>query len=207
MAFPVNGVLDDFNRANTGPPPSANWTGTNGWLFGDNFLKVITNSLACTSVVADGYWNASLFGPNAELYVTVSTPESFRLGIRIVTPNAVDLTTDGYVVTYLHSGSNITIGRCDNCSNTVIGPPVTQTLSSGNKLYVSAEGPNLKVYLFSGGSWSLLLQRADPTYGGLGYLAVALSSTTTVLDDFGGGTIPYVNESVVYGSPTMGASW
>ena len=26
MAFPTTGILDDFNRGNEGPPPSANWT-------------------------------------------------------------------------------------------------------------------------------------------------------------------------------------
>src|SRR5664279_4059548 len=65
--FPTTPVLDNFNRAGTTAPPSANWTfgqedNGNLALAGDS--ATATSSAVGANLDEGDYWNASTFGPN-----------------------------------------------------------------------------------------------------------------------------------------------
>ena len=61
MAFPNTPVLDNFNRANEGPPPSANWV---GWIMAASNLIVYTNVCACNVAGnGDAGWDTNLRPP------------------------------------------------------------------------------------------------------------------------------------------------
>ena len=101
-SFPTTAVLDNFNRANTGPPPSSSWAGP--IQPGHAQLRVDTN--ACVPVGAEGqaYWSGASFGPDQEVYARVPAFNNAYVGLwlRVSNPNASNLT--GYVVAFLQSG-------------------------------------------------------------------------------------------------------
>ena len=85
LAFPATGILDNFNRANEGPPPSASWTTDNDSL--PNGLQVISNQ--CGSPAAQGMgaiWNTS-FADNQDAYCTLkvlpTSAQSLELILRL----------------------------------------------------------------------------------------------------------------------------
>ena len=56
MAFPTTGLLDDFNRADEGPPPSASWSISYGGPHGE--LKVSSNQCVVSDLTA-GYFETN----------------------------------------------------------------------------------------------------------------------------------------------------
>lgn len=190
MLFPSTSILDDFNRANTGPPPSASWTTvTNG-------LKVVSNVAApvsaSTGVSNSVYWNASTFGPNMEIFCD--------LGTRGGTFDEVDM--------YLRANTAISVGYTILWYNSVvevyqkpdevtkIGASITRVIAAGDSLGASVYGSTIYIYYkASGSSWSLIGTRTDSTNSGNSgndRLGLGIFSGTDVnmrLDNFGGGTI------------------
>lgn len=120
MAFPTTPILDNFNRGDEGPPPSANWT-TVTW--SDGGLKVLSNAAVPEATTTGDYiiyWNASTFGPNlearftivdyvitanvsyAEFYLLVDDPVDFNVYYYI------EIDKDGFVRLYRESGIKAT---------------------------------------------------------------------------------------------------
>src|SRR5215203_2389814 len=92
-------ILDTFNRANEGPPPSASWGGV--VVSGQGGIKVVSNQ-----VVADaggdgtGYWGTS-FNANQEAFIKMASVDSTSVVLlfaRIQGPGTA--TPDGYFVRY-----------------------------------------------------------------------------------------------------------
>lgn len=189
MAFPVNGVLDDFNRANEGPPPSANWTNTWFSAIAPAGLKVSGNALASGSAGnVDSYWSASTFGPDSECYVTLGAnpDEGNYLGARLTTPSTT--TTDGYELFNLGSGLN-RLYRIDDSVQTQLGANLSFSSVTGDGLGLEALGDQISFYKRVSGTWSLVGSRTDATYNTAGYIGAGISNSPCTLDDFGGGSI------------------
>lgn len=188
-SFPVNGVLDDFNRANQSAPPSANWTtGIDG---GANGFAVTSNTATPVGDPSSMYWNASNFGPNVEVYVTLAstTPTPTRVYFRLQQEGTAGF--DGYVV-LAYSDGNFYVYRVDNGTQTQLGASIAQSIAMGDSIGASMVGSTITVYYKSGaGSWTSLGTRSDGTYTGAGKIGVStFDSTAGVnLDNFGGGTI------------------
>lgn len=193
LTFPVTAILDDFNRANQGPPPSSNWTTGVGTLVGllTNGHRVSSNALirGAAEIEAESYWSAAQFGPNAECYLTVVSATGLQvlsLGLRI--HNIGASTTDGYVV-YI-AQNFLRIYRIDNGSATALASHDTHTVSSGNKYGINMIGGTIRLWCDSGSGWEPLLMAEDSTYPDAGFLSIYTdSSTATTFDDFGGGTL------------------
>src|SRR5262245_54582528 len=69
MVAPITPIIDDANRANTGPPPSSNWTTyTDGTTITGNGLKVSSSVIKgdSNSAFNAAYWNTQ-FGADSEL--------------------------------------------------------------------------------------------------------------------------------------------
>ena len=196
MAFPTTGVLDDFNRANEGPPPSASWTDT--WLTGSG-LTVNTNQCATNggTTLKDSYWNVSTFGPDAEAFVTIATipttdGDSIRLGIRLAQPGAT--TVDGYLAMWQWiagaGADRVRLFRLDNGAATELGTGVDLNMSAGDKLGMETIGSTIKVYTKSGaGAWTERRSETDATYSAAGFIGLQFIRTVFRCDDFGGGTV------------------
>ncbi|MCA9974243.1 MAG: hypothetical protein KC413_00780, partial [Anaerolineales bacterium] len=184
MAFGSSSVLDNFNRANEGPPMT-------GWA---NFLTagLVVSSNACAPSGAGnraGYYNTVLSAADCEVYATIaSDPASNRnmsLYARLV--NIGSGTTEGYGIQFnkVAGTDTLQIFRLDNDTKTVLGANFSQELTAGNKFGLEIVGSTLTAYVDTGSGWTSLGSRTDSTYSSAGYLGADIGSGT--LDDFGGG--------------------
>jgi len=187
MPFPTSGVLDDANRANVGPPPSANWTTALLTVDGANGHKVLTNRIVGNGIDAQSYWNAADYGPDCEVYADVATQsDDMYLFLRLVSIGSG--TTDGYALE-LKLTDSWQLQRVDNGALTGIGLAVVSAVANGDAIGFEVIGSTLKGYKRVSGVWSEVLSRTDSTYSAAGKLGIGTVATATALDDFGGGTI------------------
>jgi hypothetical protein len=195
MAFPTTGILDDFNRADEGPPPSASWS-ANG-LEAASTLSVVSN-VAKDSSSNGGFWGASV-GPDSEAYVTLSTLQAdgqlLYVFIRAAQIGSVG-TADGYAFRFTREDSNPGFNarwyRLDNGTLTLLGLSYNDTagaISAGIKIGADAVGSDLTIYVNKSGTWVSTVARSDSTYSSAGLIGMSLVSSTPSADDFGGGTI------------------
>ena len=188
MAFPTTGVLDNFNRSNEGPPPSASWstpTGANG-------LEVVSNVCPADTSPGWGIWNPGTFGAASEAHckanVAIADGKYLNLLVRGADTGALN-TTDGYYAKAHESfGGKFYIYRLDNGASTQLGATVEQTVSAGDYIGIEAIGTAIKgYYKASGGSWAEIASRTSDTYSAAGYIGLAVYFGSA--DDFGGGTV------------------
>lgn len=198
--FPTTGILDNFNRADQGPPPSASWDYPIG-SFAPNGLSVISNTLGRTPSNFGGtYWSASTFGADTEFYVTISTmvgSDTIDIGLllRIQSPGSGGTGgagMDGYYVSFMRNSPNyqLIFYRIDNAVFTQLG--VTQTpgnLVVGDKIGIRMVGNEIQAYRNTGTGWFVYgAPMSDGTYTGAGYVGTIIADPTGRLDDAGGGT-------------------
>lgn len=182
LSFPSTPILDDFNRANEGPPPSASWTGP-ATGFGNN-LQVVSNAVAAVGAAGSGYWNPSTLGPDSEVYATYAALGTFTVLGRVSSPGA---TFNGYG--FQAPGASVRMFRFDSGVGTQLGESIGQARSVGDILGLELVGSTLAGYVRTSGVWSAPITQTDSTYTSAGYLALSLGGTTGSYDDFGGGTI------------------
>lgn len=198
MAFPRNGVLDDFNRADAASL-GANWTEFFSTGASSGNQSIISNQLyqqhGGFSNYTGMYWNPSTFGADCEAYLTIATKWSNvsnddpAIYARVKDPG--DSTYDGYSVSPKGGLNTIGISRQDNGVGTQLGATVSQTISTGHKFGIEIIGSTIRAYYDTGSGWVNLVTRTDTTYPDAGYLGFYLPGNVTNgrWDDFGGGTI------------------
>jgi hypothetical protein len=189
-SFPVNGILDNFNRANEGPPPSASWSGplfpTNGG------LTVASNECKANGDPSSGYLNTT-YGPDCEVYCTASVNfaiAGIEICLRISNPNASSIT--GYLLRCRPwQATEFTIYRIDDSTTLTSLATFDQAMSVGDSLGLKMVGSTLTAYFKpSAGSWTSLGTANDSTFTGAGKLGIRiLDDANATVDDFGGGTI------------------
>lgn len=198
--FPATPVLDRFNRANGGPPPSADW------LNDDYYVPLgglVVESLACTGTIITGganpgYWS-EIAGPDCEAYFTFETldTDGLYLGIRLSSREWSDLGANpstGYFILVYPAGNYVVLARKDGGTPVVLTSWMGLSLAPGDSFGLRGVGSELSVYYRPvGGDWLLLGTVDDATYGAAGYLALILRSTTARVEDFGGGAVSYAN--------------
>jgi hypothetical protein len=188
VAFPTTPILDDFNRADEGPPPSANWTGpmTAG---GPNGLQVVSNQCQRGAPYGGAWWNASTFGPDSEVYLTARGSSDFYVYLRMTGALGTSAQT-GYRANWF--GDEVRIRRVDSGSGTVIGGPYAVTGPvTGNKFGLEAVGSTITAYVDTGSGWTAVGSVVDATYSTAGVIGVETDGT---FDDFGGGTAEGADE-------------
>lgn len=185
MAFPVNGILDNFNRANEGPPPSTSWSNLSPTDFTGTFA-VVSNVAAVTGVAAI-YWNPTTFGPNCEAYATLATTGEAYVFARIQSPGSTNW--DGYAVEWTGPGS-ILLHRVDNDTFTQIGGSTGHTQNVGDKFGIEIVGTTINSWRFQSAAWTNDLSIVDTAYQSAGYIGYAAVATGVGnFDDFGGGAL------------------
>lgn len=190
MAFPTTSVLDDFNRANTGPPPSASWS--TGAIPGNGGMKVVSNQVGGdTNSGCDAYYNVATYGPDSEAYITLAvkpatTAEFWWLSLRLATPGTAGV--DGYEIDV--TSNAVSIWRVTNGGYTQLGSDISVTFANGEKLGAEIIGSTLAVYRYTGGAWGAALgTRTDSTYSAAGSIGIGADEAAMRGDDFGGGTV------------------
>lgn len=194
MAFPTTSVLDNFNRADEATlSGGGNWNGpTEG--SPRSSLTLTSNQVTGHSTsTSSSWWAASSFGPNSECGIRIPTKNvngsTDYLWINLATPGSTAV--DGYfiAVNYNSGTDTIEVYRIDNDGFTIINSAVNQEITAGDSIGVWHDGVNtLKVYLKTGGVWSLLGTFPAATYLS-GYIGLGADRDTGRLDDFFGGTV------------------
>lgn len=194
MSFPTTAVLDSFTAADGTHPPDANWTTP---LTGDGGAVLTVQQGAVTAGGASerdgGYWNPSAFGPDCEVFCTVSTlpasGETIRIYLRL-TPGS----QTGYRLVYTHGApGSVVIQRFTGGSATTLATIAGGvTLAAGEKIGLSAVGTVLTAYRYTGGAWTTLGSydtAGDATkYTAAGNIGLVVQNLTVRVDSFGGGT-------------------
>jgi hypothetical protein len=197
--FPTQGVVDDFNRADS-TGLGANWS-TSHFLIGSNNTDVLSNAAVIPTTNNSypiEYWNASTFGPDAECYFTVvayigsSGFDCPCVLVRMANPGSGTL--DGYwFYPSLNDDTSGLLERWDNGSRTTLGATFTCQKAAGDKLGAEMIGDQLVAYRWtSGGGWATLATRTDGTYtaaGFIGWMNTRRAAFANTLDDFSGGTV------------------
>ena len=208
MPFPSTSVLDNFNRANGGPPASASWSPL--YTAEADGFEVITNEAAPNSNATDNsdYWNPTTFGPDSEAFLTAVVGDTGgEMGVFV---RVQGITSDGIFDCYAilpdfsASPDSWIIYRSDNGAFTQLGAALSSTnVGAGDGIGLEVIGNSLQGYRKpSGGSWATIgTARSDTTYPGAGYIAMYGSRTVMRLDDFGGGTV--VAAAVVWPLPGL----
>ncbi len=186
MAFPTTGILDNFDRANEGPPPSADWTDI------QNGLKVVDNEVIGDAAATNYNWSGyeTQYGPNCEAYFTLTdivTTGGEGVFARLTT--LVLATVDGYAAWY-DSASGLKLYRVDDGGFTQLGDTVAFAGANGDKIGIEIIGTTIKCYVDDGGAgWVEMDSEVEGTYTSAGYLGIRIYGSGDEGDDFGGGTI------------------
>lgn len=199
MLFPTTNIIENFNRIDQGPPPSVNWSGDGT---GGQF-KVLGNQCVVNSLgggYAYNFWNGASYGPDCEVFATISIKPANGSFIYIFArfQGASTTTSNGYSLraSPVSGTDTFDVFRHDNGVQTSIGS-FSQEITNGDAFGLSCIGNTINLwYNPLGGNWSLLGSIIDATYkiaGNIGIVAVGL---TPIIDDFGGGTIPISPKSV-----------
>ena len=190
MAFPTTGILDDFNRDDEGPPPSANWTTLNiGHEVDANECIPCANNDTCVSA-----WSASTFGPNCQCYVELDRISAYWMGVLAHMTTLVYETYDGYLVRARTNNTYVQIVRIDNSVLTQLGDDIEAfAWANGDQVGIEIIDDTIKAWGNDGGAgWNEIGSEEDATYAEAGYVGLHTYVTTAgnaEHDGFGGGTI------------------
>lgn len=192
-SFPVNGVLDTFNRANANPLDGS-WTqGIQGALDGD--LKIVSNKLLQASAgvtdVGRASWNTS-FNADQEAYLTIDTRAGgaiHEVWFRLDNAGAAGIT--GYKVEARTNDNDVRAIRYDNSLTGTVIATIGQTLSDGDAFGANVVGSLGTVYYKVGaGAWTSIGTFDASVYTNAGKIGVGVgTSGTETADDFGGGNV------------------
>ncbi|RIK31150.1 MAG: hypothetical protein DCC56_02885 [Anaerolineae bacterium] len=182
-------ILDTFDRANEGPPPSSNWVNVL------NGLKVVGNQ--CKGNEGSGGSNVSfwddVFGPDVEVDVTLVSKgganEYCAIFARMTTQNIA--TMDGYfLLLEPQSGTDmVSIWKITDGSITQIGNTVNYELSGDTPWRFKLVGEDIRALRWDGDEWIEVLAVQDSSYLDAGYTGLAIVDINAILDDFGAETI------------------
>ena len=196
IAFPITPVLDNFNRADTGPPPSANWTNDIRAALAPG-LAVRSNqvtALSVTSYGASGWWSAKTFRDDCETYVTLG---NVPLGDFEVWARGSQFSgglPQGYLLWWRASDSTVFLQRYGpggpgGYANLTSG--VTRTLASGDAVGIRVVGSSVQAwYKPAAGAWTMLDSATNTLFPTGGQVGLLTYDTRPTFDDFGGGSVP-----------------
>ena len=205
-SFPSNSVLDNFNRAGTNNPPSANWAidGTHSCglkLAGDS--ATVAGNTAAT--FCGDYWNPTQFGRQTEVFAKVTTlPSATQEAVsfygRIQNPTSGS-TLSAYEVEFDNnaSGTNaIQFFRyTNNVFSTLTGSPqsLPNAMSAGDSFGMTISGSATVTitawYKPVNGSWTSVGSVTDSSANRVttaGFIGIEMFGTASRVDDYGGGT-------------------
>lgn len=185
--FPATPILDDFNRANTGPPPGPGWTD-----IGTGFKVVSNQATTNDDVDNSAQWTAKFDGANRETYCTVVTKpgNSKTFYLQFVTAAG-----SGYAVQWVVSAGGVTslvLTRQDAFVATPLAT-VNYDAPNGTKIGLRCGNGRQELWIDTGGGWALIATASDTTYR-IGSQASPLlysDSSALVIDDLGGGVFEY----------------
>ena len=194
LALTSSTPLDDFNRANTGPPLSAQWT--TQILSGTCGLKVVGNvAVSDVAGACSGWWNAEAFGADMEASVqwsdATAASGNARLYVRLAQPGVAGQ-TDGYVCQAEPvTGPLMYLRRVDNSVLTgVLAQAGSGTWATGDTMGCTIIGTQWCGWRKAAGTdvWTSLVCFTDATYAAGGFAGLGIGVVDLSVDNFWAGT-------------------
>jgi hypothetical protein len=186
MAFPVNGVLDNFNRANA-TPMGGSWSGK--IRSADVDLSINGNVAHANSAGnASAVWSPAV-ADDQEAYATVVTADvsdTSEVWVRLT--SAGGAAPNGYRILFTDNGAGsdtLQLYRVNGGVFTQLGSTFTGTIASAQKIGIDAVGTTISAYSTTTGTWSTRVTATDSAWT-TGSLAI-ITTANDSLDDFGGG--------------------
>ena len=188
-AFPATGILDPFNRANEGPPPSGSWLTPTGY----NGMRVATN--VC---VPDGLndsaalWN-TLFVADQEVYATISVIPGSLEHVQLLLRNQSGTEiTDGYFAEFYkgNPGDNGFVRLYSYIAGvgTQLGADIDLGVEMAVGLVVGIRAVGTTITVWRDGVE--LGSRTSSVVNGAGYLLLLVGpGSLPSFDNFGGGNV------------------
>lgn len=203
MTFPSTPLIDDFNRTNEGPPPSASWDNAVNW-FGAGY-DLITASNACkqNNSGGGGAFYGTIFAANQEVYYTISdlqniggNSSSYLLHARL--DSLTSGTNEFYLQVHMQAINPGKIKfeflRPFPISQSVL---VSGSLSIGDQIGLQCIGTSITVwYKPVAGAWTQVLSFTDSRANTNGYIGVEIfdpSGKVAAIDNFSGGSLAPVS--------------
>jgi hypothetical protein len=186
VAFPVNGVLDNFNRANA-TPMGGSWSGK---IRSADIDASINGNVAHANAAgnASAVWSPAV-AADQEAFATVVTADvSDTLEVWVRLTSAGGAAPNGYRILFTDNAAGsdtLALYRVNGGVFTQLGSTFTGTIASGQKIGIDAVGTTISAYSTTAGVWSTRVTATDAAWssGSLAIIATANDS----LDDFGGG--------------------
>jgi hypothetical protein len=178
--FPVNGILDNFNRANGAP--GNNWVGaTSGYNVRNNTLDV-GNAGAL-------YWSNS-FGSDQEVYVTLTEINTNAEEINLLLKGQGTGECGILEVLYKPSAGIVQIWTCHGPGWIQHGSDMSVTFQAGDRFGARAKTDGtVEVYKNGTLAGTVTVSNSWPYRANGGRIGVwVFNGPNVVLDDFGGGT-------------------
>jgi ABC-type antimicrobial peptide transport system permease subunit len=182
-AFPQTGILDDFNRADEGPPPSLSWASieeTNG-------LVVLSNQLAGDPAGSGGgiaLWLAET-DQDCEVYFTVVTRPGESANVSLYARNNISASYELLISRSDVDGDYVELYATGDLLETYF-----IDWQDGDSFGMQLVGSTIVSYYRPvGGNWDPLGTIVDASNLAGGYLAVSMYDNTARIDGFGGGDI------------------
>lgn len=218
--FPTSPIVDDFNRTDQGPPPSADWTNGFAGGFGGSTEpghEVLSNELGNTfNDVAQNWYNVFPCGPDCDVYLTITDVTgvlSWGLAARLTEIDG--FSSNGYAVIVNPSGitgenRGYAIYRIDNGAITSLasGAESDVGVMSGDTYGIRVMGNNIQLWADTGEGWKMKLSAVDSTHKGAGYAGVITESGPLARwDNFGAGNIVFpVSGSLLFSAAAIADS-
>lgn len=185
--FPSTPILDDFNRANEGPPPSASWAQIPGEIRG---LAVITLQCAPDTPPpfnsGTAYWLA-VSGPDVEWYYTIASLADTNEDELIVDADPAFPDDTGFALGVRRNDTEGDILRIVDqvAASTLVSIPIT--FVEGDSFGIRVRGMTVEGYQkHVAGTWILVASGTAITTPVAGNVLL-YSIINGAIDDFGGG--------------------
>ena len=192
--FPTTPILDNFNRSDEGPPPSAQWTS-----FGFQGGQVSQNLCAGGS----NFWLDLDFGANCEDYVTVVHRQEDIDEVTLFVRAGASDAGGGYGVLVIRDGALAHV-YLQRFWLEILAGPVEIEYNDGDSFGLRAVGNVITAYYRPvGEDWQVIMQVEDGVYSEVGYMGIIAYSA--YVDDFGGGTyVPSTSVGEICGPDVSG---
>lgn len=227
MTFPTTSIIDNFNRSNTGPPPSASWV--NGYFTSADYggdanytLKVDTNVCTVNETAGGGSVYNTVYNNPVEFYYTITNRDASSNNIIYLSWDILNRDTipNGWGTRYMlnafgdggFNGYILSRFYPDHVVTLHDGSGETAFMDIGWKFGIRQIGADIEVWYDAGSGWTLLSTTTDPdTPLTSGYVSLEMfvgaptPSTNISIDDFGGGEIASAPPVADFsGTPTSG---
>ncbi len=206
LSFPSTGVIDAFNRANGAIGTS--WSGrTSGYSIASNQLRLNSQG------EQDIYWNATTYGADQEVHVTLTTIPSngTEMGLVLKSQSNTGVNPGLIEVLYKPVNKEVQVWTFQSAQSWVQrGGGIPVTFVNGDQFGARARA-NGQVEVYRN---STLLGTFNvtgwPNYSQGGYIGLFMyDSNSAVLDNFGGGTMgssPTATSTAISPTPTNTAT-